>query len=184
MWFFLRHGAYTRGSLKHYFNRALHFVEQSALERELHSRDVYRFLVKNEYLRGKYDAALQYLQTNTDSLPCQRRLTWIDGNNGTVYAIMADIFLRKGNLRSARTMLNRAERLIRSSAQFERFELLYNTKASYAALGDANGLFISYQDSAKMVADSVARLKQRLKVVPKEINAQIDDLKLKSAHAH
>jgi len=159
-------------------------LEQSALDRELLGSDVYRFLGKNEYLRGNYDMALQYLQANTDSLPHQRRLTWIDGNNGTAYTIMADIFLRKGNMSLARTMLNRAERLITGSAQFERFELLYNTKASYAAHVGANDLFISYQDSAKMVADSVARLKHRLRVVPAEINAQLQDAALKAADAH
>lgn len=171
-------------SSDHYFNKALYFLEQSALNRELFGPDVYRFLGKNEYLRGNYDVALQYLQANTDSLPNKRQQTWIDANNGTAYTIMADIFLRKGNMRLARTMLNRAERLIRGSAQFERFELLYNTKASYAAHVGANDLFISYQDSAKMVADSVARLKHRLRVVPAEINAQLQDAALKAADAH
>lgn len=172
-------------SSDHYLNEALDFLKTTSLEeRELFTADVYRFIGKNEYLRGNYDKALMYLEANTDSLPSATGTTWLDGNNGISLLRMADIFLRKGDIASAKKMLDRGELLIRNSPDHEKVELLYETKASYAAQAGAKRLHIAYSDSAKMFADSLARYKLLLSRIPAEIEAELQDLEAAHEDAH
>lgn len=108
-------------------------------------------LGENLYLKGYYEEALPLLQIDADM--ALKLGDWGLASNGLV--LIADIFLIKNDLETAKQMLDQASISTRFSHQLKRFGKLYPIQSKYyKALGQSS-LALAYADSTIMVMDSL-----------------------------
>lgn len=115
-------------------------------------------LGENHFLRGEFDQAIPLLQTDLD----MAEQTGDRGLAANALTLLGQIALMRGDLSSADEQLHQAAQYARDWYELKRFEKIYPSLAKLAARQGRPLLVAAYIDSARMVADSMIRLKSSL----------------------
>ncbi len=110
-------------------------------------------LGENFYLQGNYKEAWALLQKDADF--CSKVKSW--GNASNALILMADIYLRKGNIKKAKQTLDNAIFAAHSSKDIKRLSKLYPVLSKYYKTINQPTIALAYADSTIFALDSLKR---------------------------
>jgi hypothetical protein len=110
-------------------------------------------LGENFYLQGNYKEAWALLQKDADF--CSKVKSW--GNASNALILMADIYLRKGDIKKAKQTLDKAIFAAHSSKDIKRLSKLYPVLSKYYKTIKQPTIALAYADSTIFALDSLKR---------------------------
>ena len=110
-------------------------------------------LGENFYLQGNYEDAFPLLQIDADMNT--RLKSW--GNASNALILIADIYLKKGDLKKAKQTLDKASFAAHSSKEIKRLSKLYPVLSKYYKAIDKPAIALKYADSTIVAMDSLKR---------------------------
>jgi tetratricopeptide (TPR) repeat protein len=110
-------------------------------------------LGENLYLQGNYNDALPLLQKDADFTTKVK----IWGNASNALILIADIYLKKGDLEKAKEVLDKAIFAAHSSKEIKRLSKLYPVLSKYYKAIDQPYIALTYADSTFIALDSLKR---------------------------
>ncbi|MBL4604575.1 MAG: tetratricopeptide repeat protein [Flavobacteriaceae bacterium] len=114
-------------------------------------------LGENFYLQGNYLKALPLLQRDADT--SIKLKSWGNASNALIF--IADIYLRKGDLKKAKQVMDQAIHAAHSSKALKRLGKAYPFVSKYyKTIGQPN-IALAYADSTIVVMDSLKRQKDQ-----------------------
>ncbi|NQY29373.1 MAG: hypothetical protein HRT69_07870 [Flavobacteriaceae bacterium] len=110
-------------------------------------------LGENFYLKGNYKEALPLLQIDADMNT--KLKTW--GNASNALILIADIYLKKGNLKKAKQVIDKAVNAAHASKKIKRLGKLYPLVSKYYKTIGRPDIALKYADSTIVIMDSLKR---------------------------
>ena len=110
-------------------------------------------LGENLYLQGKYQEALPLLEIDANANT--KIKNW--GNASNALVLIADIYLRKGDIEMAKQTLGKATFATHSSNQIKRLSKLYPISSKYYKTINQPNIALTYADSTIIALDSLKR---------------------------
>ncbi len=133
-------------------------------------------LGENQYLRGKYDEAIPLLQADADM--ANKLGDFSLASNALI--LLGDIYTRKGQYRTADSLLSEGLRMTRLTQSYRRKKKAFPIMARYYLKTGQPELAAFFLDSSHFVSDSLVRLNNQSKISAVEADFAYQNLKIES----